>query len=179
MNHTEIRAKLLLIRNVMSDGRCPAGERAAAETMYIRLLNKYGLSDVDIEQATVSRVAFGFRNTFERRLLHQLVAKVAGVKEIHYWTQRRGKTDEFELTCDQAEQVRISYKALCKSFARELERCLQGFIQANNLGVGSGEKRELTEEELSEIRRILRLAQVIDPTVIPEIRKDHLLEVVL
>lgn len=167
------KAKLLGLRTVMLDDRCTAGERDNAERLYYRLLEKYNLSDKDIEPQETSIVWIRYDGEFERSLLHQIVGKTLEAPHLEYYKGKR-RRDGFELTLDQQERITQLFKTLKVALRKELEYCLKGFIQSNRLGVLTRDD-DLSEEDQEELRRVMAYMGVIEPTPVPQTERSKLL----
>ena len=167
------KAKLLGLRTVMLDDRCTAGERANAKRLYFRLLEKYNLSDKDIEPQETSIVWIRYDGEFERRLLHQIVGKTLEAPHLEYYKGKR-RQDGFELNLEQQEHIIQLFKTLKVALRKELGYCLSGFIQRNRLGV-TAKGDDMSEEDMEEVKRVMAYMGVMEPTPVPQTQRSRLL----
>lgn len=151
------------------------GEKATAEAMLDKLLQKYGMTVADLDEVAqpTTRREFKYSTDFERRLLSQIVAFVLGTTSITSWRRRdkRSRTVRFDLTALQFAEVDVRYtayrKVLSKDLEKTTERVYQAFVQANDLGVRSaGDASNDEPMNMDELMAIMALMQTMRPTPI-------------
>ena len=161
----EIKDLLRQLRAVANDERCPDGERDNARRLYEKTLRRNDLTDADIN-VEISLVGFRYDSPLEKRLLNQIIGHETDGSRIESWTKRYvSHTVFYKLTETQAESVRNQFKIYKKSLAKEHELFYSAFVQKNDLGVKSKDPhKELTADELAEIRAMLAYMEAIKKT---------------
>lgn len=149
------------------------GEKETAQAMLAKLLAKYEMSIEDLETDTQPAALreFKFATEHERRLLHQVIARVLGTRSPEVWRRRGKKILIADLTPLQFAEVDVRYTAyrtaLRKELSKATERVLLAFIHSNDLGVASSDDDESVEpRDLDELAAIMALMQTIRPTPI-------------
>lgn len=152
--------KIALLKKVRALAeRGAPGEREAASDMLERLLDKYGISERDLDEERREVYEFRFRGPEERRLLLQICFMVTNrTDNLYSYRRARKLTASVGIECTEAERVEIE---LTFDFYRELwerERAafLTAFINKHDL-FGDPENhtaappRELSPEELEKM----------------------------
>ena len=174
-----LKAKLLKLREISGDERCPQGERANAEALYKRLMSKYGLQEIDLQpQEEKAIVWFPYKDAFERWLIGQIVAKVVEPERVngYYQSRSKRKTRGFELSENQAQQVTTKYRVLSKALTDELEHCYSAFVQVNKLGLKPTSENKVDTEDIEEIDKLVGYMRAMKQTPIPITDRKRLIE---
>lgn len=147
--------KLFTLANQGADG-----EKEAAALILNRLMDKYGISDSDLEEETISLEWFRYKDKLNRRLLIQVIYMVLGPKEIYRRKDGRGKLVSAYCTLAERLEIEITFDFFSRAMDKELERFLQAFIIKNHLYPTSdkdnSEDQEISEEEWQKLCYMIR-----------------------
>lgn len=130
------------------DGATTEGEKAAAETKFLQLLEKYGLSESDLKNKRV--YYFKYKSASDKRLLMQINGKVTNWKsgsQIEMFKVSGKKELGFELTELEYQDMSMLYTFYKKAWEKEIKEHLLAWIRAQDLAAPSTK----TECELEEI----------------------------
>lgn len=151
--------------------RGEAGERELAAQRLRELLAKYKLTLHDVLETERKTYTFRLKNKIEITLFGQIVSKVLNTFDFKMYQLRHTRGVRLvDLTPAEAVEVKLMLETYKKAFDRELTRCLQGFIQVNELFPPAEESdnlKPLTEAERDELRKIWHLSQGMNKTPIP------------
>lgn len=160
------------------------GERAAAETVFERELARRKMSReafeslYEIGHERVSKHRFYYKNRAEYTILFQVIGKVTGETTIGYEINKRSRKVWFKLTQYQADYARVLFAIYRRELAKEIERTIDAFIQANDIYGGNADSdRELSPDELAEWNAMMRRALTIDPVQVNRLIESNSKEV--
>jgi len=147
------------------------GEAENATSLLSRLLKENDLTMADLEDGhDVRMYSFPARNRNEQRLLAQILFKVIPDYDGTFCRGKGSSKREYELTPAQHAEVSVMYSLYREDMKKTMERAFLAFIQANQIYSGSSsDDREHTPEEIAEIRKMLAMAEGIEPT---QVRKQ-------
>lgn len=151
------------------------GEKEAAQRMLDRMMAKLDVDPSALEEKEEPRlVQFNYRDDFEKQILFQVYAKVMDSGKIHYsqYKARTGmkrRTVGLTITPAQEDEIRTLFAIYRKAFREELTRCLDAFIQVNQIfpTTRSSEPREVTPEERRKIDEMLRMMRAMKKVKVP------------
>lgn len=134
------------------------GEREAAQAMLAHLMEKYGLSESDIESEQVEIAWFRYHDELERRILGQIIFMVTGKTAcgcVGADSNRKRKKLGTECTAAERLEIEANYVFFYAAAKKELEAFLYAFYSKNRLfpspdKVPVKEWPEMTEEEKME-----------------------------
>jgi len=140
------------------------GEKEAASFMLDRLMNKYGITDADLEEETTALEWFRYKDDLQKRLLNQVLYMVLGDRDTYKRKDGRGKLIAVYCTAAERLEVEIAYDFFKRAMLEELERFLEAFIIKNHLypppdkqRVNTGEEeQEISEQDMLKLTYMLR-----------------------
>ena len=103
------------------------GEKDTAQKKLAKLMQKYGVSDADLEGDEVGYHEFRYSGENERQILRQIFYQINHDREVRYIRSGRGSRSTLFFVCTEAEAVEARVKF---EFCRELLKC---FIQKHEL----------------------------------------------
>lgn len=160
MAHEPIKAKLLKLVELAERGSTD-GERRNAQDAINRLLKKHGLTLQDIERQKIGVHWFSFVSKFDRSLIIQLVGCVTDTPKITTW--KKNKKVGFELTAEQAADVRAMYDHYRKEWSRALRDLEEAFYNKHSLFPKSGGVSK-NKMNFAEIERLLAAMRALQTT---------------
>lgn len=137
------------------------GEKESAQKILERLMEKYGVTETDIETEQVETAWFRYHDEFERRILNQIIYMVTGKMSfgcVGRYTNRSRKNRGIDCTAAERLEIEANYKFFLAAAKEELEIFLSAFVSTNGL-YPSKEKNTLPEsdEELTPEEKALYL----------------------
>lgn len=144
-----------------------AGERETAQRLLQSLLDKHGLTISDIADEERSDRKFKYNTAQERRLLIQIFAKVLGSTDFKVWGYTYHlKTIGISATNAEFIEMSILFEDHKLELKKQMQRLFSAFVQANKLfpPANKDNRPALTDEEIAELRKVLQMAQAIEPT---------------
>lgn len=155
--------KLARKLNALAD-RGVGGEKENAQAQLERIMKQHGLSYEDINGTEIISQIFTVGKY--RRLFIQVVVSVSNEIKVfgHKGTKQKLILD---CTAEQMVEVQSKFDFYKKAFQREFEdyetTFFEAFVQRNKLySDAEPEEKELTEEELKRIKRVLSLAEQLE-----------------
>jgi hypothetical protein len=172
--------KLRALKAMAYAKSCTDAERATAQKMLTRLLNKYDISEAEIDRSVVEWLPFSVKTEHELTLLGQLVAYVRQDSTEQFIFKRHKRCSGrvyVEVTADEHIEISRLLRIHTKALNKELEYSVQAYIQRNRLfGIGKSKGiSEMTSKELNEIEAVLRRATIMPKTKVAENRASRLL----
>ena len=152
------------------------GEAINARFMLNNLLKKHGITLDEIEEDKVSDHRIKWERSYVQ-LLAQVTSTVIGKSNVY--SRLHNKRTQFFIRCTPAQFIEIEAKACfyLEAYKKEQARHYTAFIYANNLFPANGsnaEPRELSPEELAELRKALALAEQMDKhRYHKQLKKNH------
>ena len=117
--------------------RGEGGEKAAAEGLLRYIMQKYGITDKDLEDTGVSLYWIRYKTEYERRLLYQLAYKYTGSGHAHgcvgTYSGRSRKNVGIDCTPAQYIEIQADYEFYRVAMAEEMDIFYSAFIQKNDL----------------------------------------------
>jgi len=162
----EVRRRLSKLLELARRGE--GGEQANAERMLAATLRKYGLTLADLEREEVRERTFICEDAQERRLLLQVLCRVLNVvPDIRRWKDKRhSQREQFvQLTDLQYAEATLLFDIHREQWKKERDRLLLAYFQRHELyrdTVESDPPRELTAEQVAELRRTLAMADILE-----------------
>lgn len=146
------------------------GEKTTAEAMLARLMSKYGLTIVDLDDQAVERKKHWFKcsTEMERRLLSQIVCSVLGRRDVAIWRQKGKRDRAVELSPLEFAEVDVRFEACKPALRAELKkvesRVFVAFVHANHLSADTGDDEDAAAPvDLDELAAIIGLMQGMKP----------------
>jgi hypothetical protein len=113
------------------------GEKAAAENRLRLMMEKYGITEADLEDASVRLYWIRYKTEYERRLLYQLAYKYTGSGHAHgcvgTYTGRSRKKVGIDCTTAQYIEIEADFEFYRAALAEEMELFYTAFINKNRL----------------------------------------------
>lgn len=146
------------------------GEKATAEAMLARLMEKYKLTIADLDDRATERTKrwFKCKNETEQRLLLQIASAVLGRRDVSMWKLPGTRERALELSPLEYAEVDVRFEACKPALRAELKkaerRVFLAFVHANDLGVSSDDDdRDSTPVDMGELAAIMGLMQSMKP----------------
>jgi hypothetical protein len=138
------------------------GEKDNASQMLSNFMQKHNLSLTDIEGEKKTEREFKYKNKDQFRFLKQVLVSVTGY-DVKAWAYRGIKNSYFaELTDLEYVEISLKYQFFWKEYLKQMDTFYRAFIQTNGLYAKEKEEeregRVYTEEELEQMREIMRLS---------------------
>lgn len=128
----KVQAKLRKLQALAERGE--GGEKANAQRMLEKMLERHGLTVNDLDDERREVRWFPAANLFERRLAAQIMAKVCNTDDPGvYRNKRKAKQVGVEVTPAEAVEFEIHYDTLRKALAKHFDEAFSAFVQANRL----------------------------------------------
>ena len=129
MDKTELLKKL---KALSEDTRGNENERKRAEEQLNRLLIKYNIDPQSINTENLVRRDLYYKNELEKKLLHQVVYKICGDRQMYV---QRGKRNWIwcEMTDAEFLQFEMEYPTYKNAMNKELDIFYLAFIQKNRI----------------------------------------------
>lgn len=140
------------------------GEKENAQATLARLMEKYNLSETDIENEKKIRCEFRYKNEIEERLIWQIIGSVTLSKGYSAPTDTRRKVFWKNLTASEKIEIELKWSIYKKLWSEELEVFYHAFVVQNNIFNPSiAPKQDLPEtpEERAKLRRIYEMAESV------------------
>lgn len=161
MNKTELLNQLC---KLIQDDSATPGERAAAEAAKARIMEKYDLTEVDIEQAADTWQDFRFKHRYEDRLLTQIAFHVVEAPGIFTLSRNNRKIRNLvRIRARQDELIKIEflYEFYRAVFEREIDKLYSAFIYKHSL-YPIKDPANGKEHTLEEMKKIAMMASTLD-----------------
>lgn len=141
--------KLEKVRTLAERG--VGGEKESAERTLAELMERYGITEEDLEDTRASTHWIRYKTEWERKLLHQLAYMHLGTGHsfgcVGRYTNRPRK--EVGVDCTPAKYIEIEadFAFYSEAMREEMELFYEAFLQKNHLFPPPELAREPTEEE--------------------------------
>lgn len=111
------------------------GEKGNAQVLLSRLMEKYNVTEIDLSDDALEEHGFEFRNQYERKLLHQLISKIADDRECYRYMHGRGARSMLYLKCTKAEavQMEVEYDFYRALWAEEMDWLFRAFVSKHRI----------------------------------------------
>lgn len=151
---------------LIQDNTATPGEKAAAEAAKARIMEKYDLTEADIEQATDTWQDFRFKNRYEERLLTQITFHVVEAPKFYDTFRNNRKVRNLtRIRARQDELIKIEflYEFYRAVFEREIDKLYEAFIYKHDLyPIKVPENAKSPERTKEEIAKIAMMANGLD-----------------
>lgn len=141
------------------------GERDNARALLARLMDKYGLTESDLENERVEMAWFKYHDELERRILAQIIYTVTGKPGcgcVGTYTNRKRKKLGVECTAADRLEIEANHAFFYEAAKKEMEVFLYAFYTKNGLfpsNSNAKEWEELTPEEKAEVLKASLMAE--------------------
>jgi hypothetical protein len=131
-------------------------ERENAADKLQRLMDKYNISFDDIDSDKLQEFELLYPG-IDKKFVVQIIANVCG-KKVPLWSDGT-KRKAFLIECSHTDFLLIQAKIefFWKVYQEELGIFYRAFLQANDLTVKSSNDRDLTPEEIAELKLVLAM----------------------
>ncbi len=142
--------------------RCFGPEKEAAAIMLEKMMNKYGITEADLEEEATCLEWFKYKDELQKRLLNQVLYMVLGARETYRRKDGRGKQIAVYCTAAERIEIEITYDFFKRAMLEEIETFFGAFCIKNNIYPSPDKPRadteepELTDEEILKLTYMLR-----------------------
>lgn len=169
MNRKEELLERIKAVKALAD-RGERGEKENAQAMLEKLMQKYGVTEADLELEQVETVFFPYHDELERRILIQVIFSVTGKPSfgcVGGGTGRKHKKRGADCTAAQRLEIEFKHDFFYTAAKKEFEVFLCAFINKNGIFppetiVPPKDAEDLTEEELRKFRRAAMMAETME-----------------
>ncbi len=155
-----------LLRKIkaLADNGATDGEKSAANNRLQVLLKKHNLTIEDILEERVSDICFKYENEEQKSFLFQIIVNVLGKsKSIEKGVAMRSKSVYMSLTKPEEIDITEKYLFYWNDYNKKQKDFRAAYVHANDLGAPlEGEERTLSDDEKTDLLRILKLANSIE-----------------
>lgn len=111
------------------------GEQENARKMLDRLMKKYNVSELDLDDEKLARHDFVYHSAFDKKLLRQVIYKIATDRNQFRYTRGKGKRTVLTVECTKSEavQIGIEYEFYRTLWDEEVVFFLEAFIQKHEI----------------------------------------------
>lgn len=144
------------------------GERENAQAILSRLMERYGISEADIEEDRRETAWFSYSQETERRLLNQIIYMVTGKQGfgcVGRHTNRKHKKMGADCTAEERIEIEANYDFFNAAMKKELEIFYAAFANKNRLFPSRDKLEDVedNEEETPEDRaRAMKIGAMMD-----------------
>lgn len=141
------------------------GERDSAHAMLARLMEKYNLTEADLENEKIETAWFKYHDELERRILAQIIYMVTGKPAsgcVGTYSGRKRKKLGVDCTAAERLEIEANHAFFYEAAKKEMEVFLYAFYSKNGLfpsGVKEKGWGELTPEEKEEVLKASMMAE--------------------
>lgn len=144
--------------------RGEGGEKANAQRMLEKMLERHGLSIEDLNDERRQTRWFPITNTYERKLAAQIMGKVCNTWEPGVYTSKaRPKQVGVDVTAAEAIEFELHYDALRKALAEHFADAYSAFVAANCI-YPTVESQDASEPPTERDFRVMAMAGAIPRT---------------
>ena len=169
MNRKEELMERIKAVKALAD-RGVGGENINAQAALEKMMQKYGVTEADLELERVETVFFPYHDELERRILIQVIFSVTGKSAfgcVGAVSGRKRKKYGTDCTAAQRLEIEFNHKFFYEAAKKEFEVFLYAFYMKNRIFPPDGiapeqETKELTKEELEEILRAEQMAATME-----------------
>ena len=152
-NKEKLTERLRAIRILSEEGS--PGEREAAQEVLSRQMQKYSITESDLQDEQKKLNWFSYKTDSESRLLAQIIYMIMGVCNTYTrkTNNRRERIIGVECTTTQQLEIDINYEFFKQAMNNELKIFYNAFVQKNNLfpppelASKNNDKSDLSKEE--------------------------------
>lgn len=140
------------------------GEKENAQQMLAELIEKHGISIDEIEEPERKQEVLDCKIK-QKEMMGQVAYMVLGSKARVYESTRNKNCLVVECTKAEYLEIEASFEFFWRAYEKELKLFYQAFIQKNRIFSGDVDGRELkdlTEQELKDLRRVMGMKDSID-----------------
>ncbi|MDR1565502.1 MAG: hypothetical protein LBS74_11145 [Oscillospiraceae bacterium] len=129
------------------------GERKTAQQTLKKLMQKYEISENELETEKIETAWFAYSQEIERKLLSQIIYKITGEVAsgcVGGSSNRKRKKLGIDCTAAQKLEIELNYSFYKQALQKELATFMLAFYQKNNIfpATPSNKAKETTDEEL-------------------------------
>ena len=163
MTQEELLQKIKHVQALAERG--DRGERDNARALLARLMEKYNLTEADLENERVETAWFVYHDELERRILAQIIYTVTGKQAcgcVGAYTNRKRKKLGVECTAAEKVEIEANHAFFYEAAKKEMEVFLYAFYSKNGLfpsSVNAKEWEELTPKETEEALKASLMAE--------------------
>ena len=169
MNRKEELLERIKAVKALAD-RGERGEKENAQALLEKLMQKYGVTEADLELERVETVFFPYHDELERRILIQVIFSVTGKPPfgcVGGGTGRKRKKYGADCTAAQRLEIEFKHDFFYTAAKKEFEVFLYAFFNKNCISppetiVPPKYKEDLTEEELRTMKRAAIMAATME-----------------
>lgn len=161
----ELARKLKAVQALAEQGF--GGEKENAQRLLEKLMDKYGVSDKELEAAEVETCWFAYSQEIERRLLAQIIYMVTGKGSYGCVGSNGGrKHKKLGVDCTKAEwfEIKTNYAFFKAALEKELDVFMSAFANKNHLFPETDKRENVPERKISdeELEKISMMSMGID-----------------
>lgn len=142
------------------------GERAAAENRLRYMMQKYGISEEDLENAGVRLYWIRYKTEYERKLLIQLAYKYTGLGHSHgcvgKYTGKRRKKVGIDCTPAQYIEIEADFEFYRVALAEEMNLFYDAFVNKNKLFPPPELAGDIDDSEEVDLIRLRKIQAIMD-----------------
>lgn len=143
------------------------GEKENAQAKLEQLMQKYSISEEELDDSISTRVEFTYHGAREKALLTQVIFKVKGA-EPKLWVYKHRRTILIaQVTKSQAVEIEFLFDFYNKLYKKEEEFFFSAFIQKHRLFGQSDKEGSVTTEEY--IKMVSMMASMSDESPLKQI----------
>ena len=154
--------KLIKVKALADRGE--GGERESAERTLAAMMERYGITEADLEDNQVSTHWIRYKTVWEEKLLHQLAYMYLGAGHsfgcVGTYTGRSRKKVGIDCTPAQYIEIEADFTFYSAAMEEEMGLFYSAFLQKNRLFPPPELARENTEEEEAENMDLERIAKI-------------------
>ena len=143
-----------------------AGEKEAAEKRLQYMMQKYGITEADLEDSGVRLYWIRYKTEYERKLLYQLAYKYTGSGHAHgcvgTYTGRSRKKVGIDCTTAQYIEIEADFEFYRAALAEEMELFYTAFINKNRLFPPPELSGDIDDSGEIDLVRIEKLQSMMD-----------------
>lgn len=143
------------------------GEKESAEKRLSALMQKYGITDADLEDGQIKMYWIPYKTEWDRKLIHQLAYKHLGTGHafgcVGANTNRKRKKVGVECTATKYIEIEADFHFYSNALQEEMELFYTAFLDKNNLYPPPELARKPTEDEKerrSDLERQEKISQM-------------------
>ena len=169
MNRKEELLERIKAVKALAD-RGERGEKENAQALLEKLMQKYGVTEADLELEYMETVFFPYHDELERRILIQVIFSVTGKPPfgcVGGGTGRKRKKCGADCTAAQRLEIEFNHKFFYEAAKKEFEVFLYAFFKKNGIFppetvVPPRDIEDLEEEELQTLHRAAMMAETME-----------------